>query len=122
MADESLRSALEERPNPLVRLKVPLWVVLAVSLVLILGFVFIYAGKSSVGVGPGVNGAERVDVQVCYSDQVARDKKLDILKAEDEFEAGLRELGAKEAAVRIDRIPNCAVAPPTSPVTTTTRR
>lgn len=113
--DEVLRSALRERPNPLVRVKLPLWVFLIVTLLLLVLMLVLVAGKKTVDLGQGVQGAERVEVNITLCDQVAREKNVDIIKSQKDFEKALTSLGARDVRVLINK-PVCPGTglPPTS--------
>lgn len=112
--DEVLRSALRERPNPLVRVKLPLWFFLVVTLLILVLMLVLVAGKKTVDLGQGVQGAEKVDVSITLCDQVAREKNIDIIKSQKDFEKALTSLGARDARVLINK-PVCpGTGPPTS--------
>ena len=112
------------RPSPLTRIRLPLWLVLVLLIGVVVGFLFLLAGRSSVDLGPAVKGAERVEMTVTVCDQVLLDAKSDILKSEESARDGLRGLGAKEAPVRVQRSDPCGAppSPPTTPGATTTTR
>lgn len=107
--DEVLRSALRERPNPLVRLKLPLWVFLVVTVLLLVLMLVLVAGKKTIDLGQGVQGAEKVDVSITLCDQVAREKNIDIIKSQKDFEKALTSLGARDVRVLINK-PVCPVS------------
>jgi preprotein translocase subunit SecF len=105
--DDALRPLVAPRPNVLVRVRVPLWLVLAVVVALIVVALILIAGKSSVNLGQGVDGASKVEVTITLCNQTVDTRKVDVRKAELDFEQALRNLGAKEATVRIDRPEPC---------------
>jgi preprotein translocase subunit SecF len=92
---------------------VALWVPLVVAVVLIVLAVVLVAGKKTVNLGRGVDGATRVDVTITLCDQVARERRVDIVQAQKDFEDALRQQGAKEAHVFVDK-PQCAGGPPST--------
>ena len=117
--DEQIRAALDNRPNALTRIKVPLWLLLVIVGVLVVLFVFLFTGKDSVDLGPAVRGAE--SVQACVQ---LRTPDLNPVEGEDRMEQALRELGAGRADVRVQRPPDTCppIFPASAQQTTTTRR
>ena len=119
---ERARPSPERRGTALTRIRLPLWLTLALVLGVSVLILFLAAGRSKVDLGPSIKGAQ--DVQVCVLAPDAR-PSFDVSRAEKTIEDALKGLGAQKATTRIERPPSaCAsvLSPPTTaaPTTTTT--
>jgi hypothetical protein len=102
----------QERANPLVRVKLPLWVTLLVAVALVVVFLVLLAGKKTVTLGPAIKGSE---VNMCI---LLADPRSSINPATEErnVEKALTDLGARVAHARIQRPPDaCPSVPAPAP-------
>src|SRR2546423_1160612 len=107
MADEKLRppplsQREDRRPNPLVGVKLPLWVTLLVAVVILLLFLFLLASRKQVDLGPSIKGS---DISVCALLPDAS-PKFNPADAERDITKALTDLGAKSATARVQRPPD----------------
>ena len=98
---------LEERSdkqNPFTRVRVPLWATMAIAAGVMLLFLFLLAGRSTVDVGPAVNGAENVDVAITICNHIVDERRINPRQAELDFEKALKDLGAKRSKATVSRL------------------
>ena len=87
----------------LLRVRMPAW--LAVPLVVAVAAVAVAVFVSrSVSLGRAVDGARDVQASLTICNETVDRRQINPRQAELDFENGLRELGAKEANVRVERI------------------
>jgi hypothetical protein len=109
---EPRKALTEDKSNPLTRVKLPLWITLAVALILVILFLVLLAGKKTVDLGPSIKGSE---VNVCV---VLPDSRSNINPGAEErnLEKALQDLGAKLAHARVQRPPDqCPSVPTVAP-------
>ncbi len=112
-AGEHDRDATTGHPRPhhrsptvgrrLLRLRMPVWLGVLLVVLVAAGAVALFVSRS-VSLGPGVDGAVEVDASLTVCNETVDRRRINPRTAELDFEEGLRELGAKEADVRITRI------------------
>lgn len=87
----------------LLRIRVPAWlaVLLVVGVAVAAAALFV---SRSVSLGRAVDGARDVQASLTICNETVDRRDINPRQAELDFENGLRELGAKEAKVRVDRI------------------
>lgn len=102
---------VRRQPSLFTRIRLPLWLVLGLMVGLSVFFLFLLAGRSKIELGPSVKGA---DIQACVLLPDPR-PAFDVSQSERAFEDALKEIGATNASVRVQRPPD--VCPPNPPAT-----
>lgn len=110
MADDLATPDRPERrpsvPSALARVlgaRVPLWILLAVVAAGGVLVAVLTLTSDEVALGPAVTRAERVEVEILLCNEVVDAEGMNPRQAELDLQDELREIGAGEAKVRIDR-------------------
>lgn len=102
--DGSQRSSAARAARRMLTVRLPLWSVLVMLFVVAGLFLALLLSQDEVDLGPGVDGAVEASVSLTLCNETVDRRGINPRTAELDLQEGLRDAGAKEASVTVNRV------------------